>query len=174
MGLSLSPIGILLIVAYIVLLWFLTTRVPKNGVPVVKVLNRAGMKLPFYATVGAAGADIVCSTPKLVRAHAWELIDTGLFMAIPFGYEVQIRPRSGLSARYAVTVLNSPGTIDSDYRGELKVIIINHSDVDRFFEQGERIAQIVVAPVVQATFVEVDDLPSTERGEGGFGSTGTA
>ena len=135
--------------------------------------ERGGV-IPNYATEGAAGADISAylSAPVTLRPGEYKAIPTGLFMEIPEGYEVQVRPRSGLALKHGITVLNAPGTIDSDYRGEVKVILINHSSEAFTIQNGDRIAQIVVARVHRLPFVEVDDLSATERGEGGFGSTG--
>lgn len=132
-----------------------------------------GLPLPAYATSGAAGMD-VCSAEDAFRIHPGEVdaVATGLAVETPEGYELQVRPRSGLAARYGVTVLNTPGTIDSDYRGEIRVILINHGQQAFMIHRGDRIAQLVLAPVVQAEVVEVDELDETERGEGGFGSSG--
>lgn len=131
--------------------------------------------LPVYATAQAAGADLrACLDEAVVIApHSAKLIPTGLFFEIPHGYEVQIRPRSGLALKNQITVLNSPGTIDSDYRGEVQVILMNHSNVDFIVTPGMRIAQMVVASCVQATFTLADALAASERGSGGFGHTGT-
>ncbi len=133
--------------------------------------------LPTYETTGAAGADLRANfetrEPVTLAPGARALIQTGLRMAIPQGYEVQIRPRSGLALKHGITLPNSPGTIDSDYRGPLGVIVQNGGDVDFEITHGMRIAQMVVAPVVQATF-SVGSLDETTRGAGGFGSTGTA
>ena len=138
------------------------------------------LPLPSYETKGAAGADIRASLAVDERANGLKiaagervLVPTGLAMEIPFGYEIQVRPRSGLSFKTKLLVVNSPGTIDCDYRGEVKVIIGNFGDDDAIIKHGERIAQIVLAPVTQATFVEEGELSTTERGAGGFGSTGT-
>ncbi len=134
----------------------------------------SGAILPSYQTAGAAGADLcACLTEPLVLAPGQRaIVPTGLSFAIPSGYEIQLRPRSGLAAKHGVTVLNSPGTIDSDYRGEVKVILINLGTEDFTIFPGDRIAQMVVAPVEQAQFQVVDALSATERGQGGFGSTG--
>lgn len=134
----------------------------------------SGAILPSYQTAGAAGADLcACLTEPLVLAPGQRaIVPTGLSFAIPSGYEIQLRPRSGLAAKHGVTVLNSPGTIDSDYRGEVKVILINLGTEDFTIFPGDRIAQMVVAPVEQAEFQVVDALSATERGQGGFGSTG--
>src|SRR6056297_786505 len=134
--------------------------------------------LPVYASDGAAGADLRANFPTGARegvtleAGARALIPTGLRIAIPAGYEVQLRPRSGLALRHGITLPNSPGTIDSDYRGPLGVIVMNAGDAAFHIEHGARIAQMVVAPVVQARFEAVEALEETARGEGGFGSTG--
>ena len=140
----------------------------------IRIKAEKGAVIPHYATEGAAGADISAylSAPVTLRPGEYKAIPTGLFMEIPEGYEVQVRPRSGLALKHGITVLNAPGTIDSDYRGEVKVILINHSSEAFTIQNGDRIAQIVVARVHRFPFVEVDDLSATERGEGGFGSTG--
>ena len=133
-----------------------------------------GVALPEYKTVGAAGADVRAhlDSPVVMKPLSRAVIPTGLFFAIPQGFEIQVRPRSGLAAKNGVTVLNTPGTIDSDYRGELKVILVNLGDADFTVNDGDRIAQIVDAPVTQAVFSRTENLGETERGEGGFGSTG--
>lgn len=130
--------------------------------------------LPFYATEEAAGVDLVAAVvePVHLEPKEYKMIPTGILMALPSGYEAQVRPRSGLAAKYGITVLNSPGTIDADYRGEIQVILINHSHVPFKITRGMRIAQMVIAPVTKVTFVEVNSLSETLRGEGGFGSTG--
>lgn len=140
----------------------------------IKVIAEVGAVIPEYKTTGAAGADIYShlSEPVTIPAGKSAMIPTGLFFEIPEGYEVQVRPRSGLAAKNGVTVLNSPGTIDSDYRGEIKVILINHGDADFVVHDKERIAQIVIAPVTQGAFTIAESLSETERGAGGFGSTG--
>ena len=140
----------------------------------IKCVAQNGAKIPEYKTSGAAGADVcaLLSEPVVIKKGSRAMIGTGLFFAIPAGYEIQVRPRSGLAAKNGVTVLNTPGTIDSDYRGELKVILINLGDEDFTVSNGERIAQIVVAPVTLGNFVPVSELDETERGSGGFGSTG--
>lgn len=132
-----------------------------------------GLPLPAYATQGAAGMDVVAAEELDLLPGQRHAVATGLAMAIPDGYEVQVRPRSGLALKHGITVPNTPGTIDSDYRGELKVILINHGDAPFPIRRGDRIAQLVAAPVQRAWFVEVDDLDDTARGAGGFGSTGT-
>ncbi|MGB0960751.1 MAG: dUTP diphosphatase [Halocynthiibacter sp.] len=139
------------------------------------------LPLPSYETLGAAGADLRANFPENMRedgviipAGGRALIPTGLSIAIPHGFEVQLRPRSGLALKHGITLPNSPGTIDSDYRGPLGVIVMNAGDVDFHVSHGDRIAQMVVAPVLQATFQVVETLSKTERGAGGFGSTGTS
>lgn len=140
----------------------------------IKCVALEGAIIPEYKTVGAAGADLCAFVNESVTIPQGKtaIIPTGLFFEIPLGYEVQIRPRSGLAAKNGVTVLNTPGTIDSDYRGEIKIILINLGDKDFVINKGDRIAQMIIAPVTQGTFEMVDELSQTERGEGGFGSTG--
>ena len=140
----------------------------------IKVVEKEGAKLPLYKTSGAAGADIcaLLEKPLVIESGKSAMVPTGLFFEIPEGYEVQIRPRSGLAAKNGVTVLNTPGTIDSDYRGEINVILINLGDKPFTVNNGDRIAQMLVAPVIQAEFSVVTSLDETERGAGGFGSTG--
>ena len=129
---------------------------------------------PKYKTDGSSGVDLSAFLEKkvVIKPNSSELIPTGLQVAIPEELEIQIRPRSGLAAKESIGVLNSPGTIDSDYRGELKIILFNHSDKDFIINNGDRIAQMVLVPIVKMEFEEVDSLPSTVRGQGGFGSTG--
>ncbi|MEQ8403812.1 MAG: dUTP diphosphatase [Oceanicaulis sp.] len=135
-----------------------------------------GLELPRYETPGAAGMDLraalAADAPVVLHPGEWRLIPTGLSIALAEGFEAQIRPRSGLSVKYAITCVNSPGTIDADYRGEIKVNLINHGREPFTVERGERIAQMVVAPVTRIEWEEVEDLDDTERGAGGFGSTG--
>ncbi len=131
-----------------------------------------GLDLPGYATQGAAGMDVLSAENVILRPGARQAVGTGLAVAIPPGYEIQVRPRSGLALKHGISVPNTPGTIDSDYRGELKVILINHSDDNFAVQRGDRIAQLVVSPVTLARWHEVEELDSTQRGEGGFGSTG--
>ena len=140
----------------------------------IKFLAQEGAIIPEYKTSGAAGADVCAflSEPVVIKSGEFAMIPTGLSFAIPEGYEIQVRPRSGLAAKNGVTVLNTPGTIDSDYRGEVKVILINHGKDSFTVNNGDRIAQLIVAPVTQGVFEKTDELDSTERGEGGFGSTG--
>ncbi|MDF1568110.1 MAG: dUTP diphosphatase [Spirochaetaceae bacterium] len=141
--------------------------------PVVPVAGKSSL-IPEYATEHAAGADLKADLDEKIEIGPGEriLIPTGLHMAIPIGYEGQVRPRSGLAVKKGLTVLNSPGTIDSDYRGEVKVILINHDSHPVTIEPGMRIAQLVIAPVAQAVFTDVQELPDSNRGGGGFGSTG--
>ena len=131
-----------------------------------------GLALPAYATLGAAGMDVVSAEELDLLPGQRHAVATGLAIAVPDGYEVQVRPRSGLALNYGITVPNTPGTIDSDYRGELKVILINHGGDVFPIRRGDRVAQLVIAPVQRAGFIEVDDLDETTRGTGGFGSTG--
>ena len=140
----------------------------------VKVINRSPYPLPKSETEYAAGVDLraAISAPCTLAPLARDLISTGLFIELPPGYEAQIRPRSGLAARHGVTLLNSPGTIDADYRGELKVILINLSNAPATIQPGERIAQLVIGRSFSPCWEEVDQLTATQRGAGGFGSTG--
>ncbi len=143
----------------------------------VKVLaNGAGLPLPAYQSVGAAGLDLLAAlapaTTVTLAPGARRLIPTGIALLMPPGYEGQVRPRSGLAAKFGVTVLNSPGTIDSDYRGEVSVILINHGEEPFAISRGDRIAQLVFAPVIQAKLFATEQLEETERGANGFGSTG--
>lgn len=139
----------------------------------VKVIVK-GERIPFFATKGAAGADICANISENVTIAPQEIkmIPTGLYFEIPEEYEIQVRPRSGLAAKHGVTVLNTPGTIDSDYRGEVRVILINHSQKEFVVEDGMRIAQIVTTKVSQVEFLSAEKLSTTARGAGGFGHTG--
>ena len=139
-----------------------------------KLAHAEDLPLPAYETQSAAGMDIraALEAPIVLNSGERTLIPTGLQMALPNGYEAQIRPRSGLAIKNGITMLNSPGTIDADYRGEVKVIAINHGQEAFTVNHGDRIAQMVIAPVVQLKVQEVSDLDETDRGEGGFGSTG--
>ncbi|MGD1818662.1 MAG: dUTP diphosphatase [Pleomorphochaeta sp.] len=141
---------------------------------IVKVKLENGATLPKQTTALSAGSDISAklSEPFVLKSGEFALIPTGLRIALPPGYEAQVRPRSGLAAKFGVTVLNTPGTIDADYRGEVKVILINHGKKDFIINDKDRIAQFVIAQVVTTDFIEVDELDETDRGEGGFGSTG--
>jgi len=139
----------------------------------VKRLAHAGdLPLPSYETSGSAGMDVRAAENIVIAPGHRGLVGTGLAFAIPQGYEIQVRPRSGLALKKGIGIPNSPGTIDSDYRGELKIILFNHGEEDFIIERGDRIAQIVVAPVQRGVLKEVDRLDGTARGEGGFGSTG--
>ena len=140
----------------------------------IKVVNRGHQQLPTYATPQSAGMDLRANLDEPVTLHPLErkLIPTGLHMALPEGYEAQVRPRSGLALKHGLTVLNTPGTIDADYRGEIGVVLINLSQQDFVVNDGERIAQMVIARHEQGDFVVVEELDTTERGEGGYGHTG--
>ncbi len=140
----------------------------------VKIIAEKGAVIPEYKTAGAAGADVCAHIESdiVIPVGKSAMIPTGLFFEIPEGYEIQVRPRSGLAAKNGVTVLNTPGTIDSDYRGELRVILINLGNEDFTIHNNDRIAQIIIAPVTQAVFIPATSLSETERGTGGFGSTG--
>lgn len=132
----------------------------------------AGLELPEYATDGAAGLDVVAAEDVAFLPGARHAVATGLAVAIPPGFEIQVRPRSGLALKHGITVLNAPGTIDSDYRGEVKVILVNLGAEPFEIRRGDRIAQLVLAPVTQLSWLKVDELDDTARGSGGFGSTG--
>ena len=131
-----------------------------------------GLAAPAYASEGAAGMDVLAAEDATLGPGRRHAVSTGFAMAIPTGYEIQVRPRSGLALKHGISVPNTPGTIDSDYRGELKVILINHGTENFAIRRGDRIAQLVLAPVVQAAWDEVEELDETARGAGGFGSTG--
>ena len=143
-------------------------------VRVTRLPHAAELPLPNYASAGAAGADICAAldTELVLRPGARAAVPTGLCVEIPEGYELQVRPRSGLALRDGVGLLNAPGTIDSDYRGEIKIIMVNHGTGDVRLRRGDRIAQLILAPVSHATFEETEALTPSERGEAGFGSTG--
>jgi dUTP pyrophosphatase len=128
--------------------------------------------LPYQANVGDAGLDLTSAEEKLIKSGQAELVSTGIIIELPQGTEAQVRPRSGLALRHSVTVLNSPGTIDEGYRGEIKVILINHGKADFKVEKHMRIAQMVIAPVARVNIIQVEELSSSERGESGFGSSG--
>ena len=140
----------------------------------VKVVREKGIELPKYKTEGSAGMDVRANIKEPITLNSLEriLIPTGLKVAIPEGYEIQVRPRSGLAIKHGITMLNTPGTVDSDYRGELKVIVVNLSNEAYIIEPNERIGQFVLNKIEQIEFIEVEELDSTERGEGGFGHTG--
>ena len=145
-------------------------------IPVVQLAHAEGLPLPAYETNGAAGMDLRAAVaedaPLVLKPGARFMVPTGLAFAVPLGFEAQVRPRSGLAAKAGVTCLNTPGTIDSDYRGEVKVILINLGEEDFTIRRGDRIAQLVIAPVVQASWGLTTSLDETARGAGGFGSTG--
>jgi dUTP pyrophosphatase len=145
-------------------------------VPIVRLPHAEGLPLPAYETALAAGMDLRAAVPDdeplTLRPGSRFPVPTGLAIALPPGFEGQVRPRSGLAFKHGVTCLNSPGTVDADYRGEVKVILINHGEEDFVIRRGERIGQLVIAPVVQAVWAEVESLDDTARGAGGFGSTG--
>jgi dUTP pyrophosphatase len=145
-------------------------------VPITRLPHGADLPLPSYETAQAAGMDLRAAVPQdeplVLRPGSRFAVPTGLAFALPPGFEGQVRPRSGLAFKHGVTCLNSPGTVDADYRGEVKVILINHGEEDFVIRRGERIGQLIVAPVVQAVWAEVESLDETVRGAGGFGSTG--
>ena len=140
----------------------------------VRIINKGHHQLPEYATPQSAGMDLRANIeePIILKPMQRMLVSTGLFMALPAGYEAQVRPRSGLALKHGITVLNTPGTIDADYRGEVKVLLVNFSDTDFVINDGERIAQMVIAKHETADFIEVEELDETERGAGGYGHTG--
>lgn len=148
----------------------------KVTVELQQLAHADGLPLPAYQTREAAGLDLMAAVPDgeplTLAPGQYALVPTGFAIALPAGHEAQVRPRSGLAARHGVTVLNSPGTIDADYRGEIKVILINHGAAPFVIKRGERVAQMVIAPMVQAALVPVTTLSATDRGAGGFGSTG--
>ena len=140
----------------------------------VRIINKGHHQLPEYATPQSAGMDLRANIeePIILKPMQRMLVSTGLFMALPASYEAQVRPRSGLALKHGITVLNTPGTIDADYRGEVKVLLVNFSDTDFVINDGERIAQMVIAKHETADFIEVEELDETERGAGGYGHTG--
>ena len=140
----------------------------------VRIINKGHHQLPEYATAQSAGMDLRANIEDKIVLKPMQrmLIPTGLYMALPAGYEAQVRPRSGLALKHGITVLNTPGTIDADYRGEVKVLLINFSDADFVINDGERIAQMIIAKHETADFIEVEELDQTERGAGGYGHTG--
>lgn len=141
----------------------------------IKIINTSNHALPNYETIASAGMDLRAnlSEVRILKPLERSIVGTGLFIELPIGYEAQVRPRSGLAAKKGITVLNAPGTIDADYRGEIGVILVNLSNEDFVIENGERIAQLVIAKHERADWIEVNELTETSRGEGGFGSTGT-
>ena len=140
----------------------------------IKIINRSQHTLPSYETIASAGMDLRANLTETITLNPLEraIVKTGLFIELPIGYEAQVRPRSGLAAKKGITVLNSPGTVDADYRGEIGVILVNLSNEAFVIESGERIAQLVIAKHERAEWIEVLELSETSRGEGGFGSTG--
>ena len=142
------------------------------AVKVKRLPHGLDLPLPAYATAGAAGMDVVAAEDVVIAPGARHPVATGLALAIPEGFEIQVRPRSGLAFKHGITVPNTPGTIDSDYRGELRVLLINHGVEPFAIQRGDRVAQLVLAPVVQAAWEEIEELGETARGAGGFGSTG--
>lgn len=151
----------------------MTTEVKNNQLKV-KVINKSKHELPAYSTPQSAGMDLRANIDESLTLHPMErkLITTGIYMALPIGYEAQIRPRSGLALKHGITVLNTPGTVDADYRGEVMVLLVNLSQEDFIVNDGERIAQMVIAKHEKADFVEVTELDETDRGDGGYGHTG--
>lgn len=145
-----------------------------GSIKLCKLENATGLPLPSYATVGSSGVDLMAAITDniIIKSGHRAIVPTGISIALPPMYEAQIRPRSGLAAKNGITVLNTPGTVDNDYRGEVKVILINHGQEDFVIERGMRIAQVVIAKYEQFEILEVDSLDSTERGGSGFGSTG--
>ena len=141
----------------------------------VKIINKSQHELPNYETLASAGMDLRANLTEKIVLNSLErtIVKTGLFIELPLGFEAQVRPRSGLAAKKGITVLNSPGTIDADYRGEIGVILVNLSNEPFVIENGERIAQLIIAKHERADWIEVQELSATSRGEGGFGSTGT-
>jgi dUTP pyrophosphatase len=141
----------------------------------IKIINKSNHDLPHYETIASAGMDLRAnlSESRILKPLERSIVGTGLFIELPIGIEAQVRPRSGLAAKKGITVLNAPGTIDADYRGEIGVILVNLSNEDFLIQNGERIAQLVIAKHERADWEEVQELSETERGEGGFGSTGT-
>jgi dUTP pyrophosphatase len=140
----------------------------------IKIINTSQHSLPNYETIASAGMDLRANLVEPITLKSLErtIVKTGLFIELPIGYEAQVRPRSGLAAKNGITVLNSPGTVDADYRGEIGVILVNLSNEDFIIENGERIAQLIIAKHERAQWMEVQELSETSRGEGGFGSTG--
>ena len=141
----------------------------------IKIINKSNHALPHYETIASAGMDLRANITEAIQLQPLQrtIVKTGLFIELPIGLEAQVRPRSGLAAKKGITVLNAPGTIDADYRGEIGVILVNLSNEDFIIQNGERIAQLVIAKHERAEWLEVQTLSETDRGEGGFGSTGT-
>jgi len=142
----------------------------------IKIINKSSHALPNYETIASAGMDLRANITESIVLKPLErtIVKTGLFIELPIGFEAQVRPRSGLAAKKGITVLNAPGTVDADYRGEIGVILVNLSNQDFTIENGERVAQLVIAKHERAEWIEVETLSETDRGEGGFGSTGTS
>lgn len=140
----------------------------------IKIINKSGHPLPSYETIASAGMDLRANidAPTTLKPLERTIVKTGIFIELPIGFEAQVRPRSGLAAKKGITVLNSPGTIDADYRGEIGIILVNLSNEDFTIENGERIAQMIISKHERAVFIEAEELSETERGAGGFGSTG--
>ncbi|WP_430399485.1 dUTP diphosphatase [Flavobacterium sp.] len=140
----------------------------------IKIINKSSHELPNYETIASAGMDLRANITESIVLKPLEraIVKTGLFIELPIGFEAQVRPRSGLAAKKGITVLNSPGTVDADYRGEIGVILVNLSNEDFTIESGERVAQLVIAKHERAEWIQVEELSETSRGEGGFGSTG--
>jgi len=141
----------------------------------IKIINKSNHNLPHYETIASAGMDLRAnlSEDHTLKPLERTIVGTGLYIELPIGYEAQVRPRSGLAAKKGITVLNAPGTVDADYRGEIGVILVNLSNEEFTIQNGERIAQLVIAKHERAEWIEVEELSETDRGEGGFGSTGT-
>lgn len=140
----------------------------------IKIINKSNHNLPHYETIASAGMDLRAnlSEDRILKPLERTIVGTGLYIELPIGYEAQVRPRSGLAAKKGITVLNAPGTVDADYRGEIGVILVNLSNEEFTIQNGERIAQLVIAKHERAEWIEVQELSETDRGEGGFGSTG--
>jgi len=153
---------------------YLKSLKEKQNKMTIRIINKSQHELPNYETIASAGMDLRANLVEPITLKSLErtIIKTGLFIELPIGYEAQVRPRSGLAAKKGITVLNSPGTVDADYRGEIGVILVNLSQEDFVIENGERIAQLIIAKHERAEWIEVQELTETSRGEGGFGSTG--
>jgi len=141
----------------------------------IRIINKSNHNLPHYETIASAGMDLRANLleDRILKPLERTIVGTGLYIELPIGYEAQVRPRSGLAAKKGITVLNAPGTVDADYRGEIGVILVNLSNEEFTIQNGERIAQLVIAKHERADWIEVEELSETDRGEGGFGSTGT-
>lgn len=154
--------------------FLMSLHLQHDNMVTVKIINKGKQPMPAYATPQSAGMDLRANIEEsfILKPLQRRLVPTGLYIALPEGYEAQVRPRSGLALKHGITVLNSPGTIDADYRGELGIVLVNLSDTDFTVNPGERIAQMVIAKCEQATLIEVEQLDETERGAGGYGHTG--